>query len=207
MSIDWSQVARSWWDEQPHPHGHGLKISEYATAVKLATLARFGGHASGHEAAMFWPQFKASGMSPDEFEHTLDRLAPLSFTYHGRPPTMREIVQFKDKTPQEARRYFGDLPHKIYPHVSAADMVKAVQAAKPHALEHLGREPALNEAAYLHHSGEHPADYYGRIAQEDRAEPTLAENVVPLKERGNLGGRGLAAPGGPPTDQRVAPGR
>src|SRR5205823_10407191 len=90
MSIDWAQIAKSWWDEQPHPHGHGLKISEYATAVKLATLARFGGHASGHEAAMFWPEFKASGMSPDEFEHTLDRLAPLSFTYHGRPPTRSE---------------------------------------------------------------------------------------------------------------------
>ena len=168
MGVDWAKAAKEYWDQQPHPKGHGLKIGEFATAVKLATLLKFGGHASGAEAAMFYPEFKATGMSPQEFEHTVERIAPLSFTYHGRPPTMKEIANLKDRQPHEATKYFADLPHKIYPHISAGDMVRAVQAAKPHAMEHLGREPVLNEAAYLHHSKEPASDYYRRIAQSDR---------------------------------------
>jgi hypothetical protein len=147
-------------------------------------------------------------MHPQEFEAALDRLAPLSFTYHGRPPTMHEIIQLKDKSPKEARTYFGDLPHKIYPHVSAADMVRAVQAAKPHAMEHLGREPVLNEAAYLHHSGEPPANYYARLGAQSKVdEATLsADNVVPLAQRGNPSDRSLQALGGQAPDQRAATG-
>src|SRR5450631_4288311 len=98
MSADWHSIAKSFWDAQPHPHDPSgtLTIGEYATAVKLATMARFGGHASPHEAALFWPEFKASGLTPEEFEHTLDKIAPLSYTYHGRPPTMKEIATLKD---------------------------------------------------------------------------------------------------------------
>lgn len=199
---NWEAIAKAHWDAQPHPHQPSLTIGEYATMVKLATLARFGGHASGHEAALFAVEFKASGLSPQDFEHTLERLAPLSFTYHGRPPTMQEIVQLKDKTPKEAKTYFGDLPHKIYPDVSAAEMVKAVQAAKPHAQEHLGRDPVLPEARFLHHSGTHPADYYRQLGDQSRQQSDkLPTNVVSASFGRNPGNRSLETPG------RQAPGQ
>lgn len=193
MSIDWAKITQDYFNELPHPLEPALKVGEFATAVKLASAARFGGHASPAEAALFWPEFKATGMSPQEFEHALDRLAPLSYTYHGRPPSMQEIVKLKDEPPAKARSYFADLPHKYYPHVSAGDMVKALVAAKPHAQEHLGRDPVLPEAAYFHHSGKDPADYYSRIAHDDQPSGTLpANNVLPLKVGGDAGNSGMA---------------
>jgi hypothetical protein len=201
MSVDYAAVAKTYWDAQPHPHAPSLTIGEYATMVKLATLAKFGGHASPHEAALFAPEFKASGLSPEEFEHTLDKIAPLSFTYHGRPPTMKEIATLKDKQPHEARKYFADLPHKIYPHVSAGDMVKAVQAAKPHAMEHIGREPVLNEAAYLHHSGVDPATYYEKIGAQAKQASDNVANVTSPNVGTDAGGRGASTSGGPQTGQ------
>ena len=195
MSVDWEQIAKTFWDAQPHPQAPSLTIGEYATMVKLATMAKFGGHASPHEAALFAPEFKASGLTPEEFEHTLDRIAPLSFTYHGRPPTMKEIAQLKDRQPHEARKYFADLPHKYLPHMSAGEAVKVMQAARPHAQEHLDRQPSLTEVAYLHHSGDSPRDYYAKMAEQSKQSgDTLAtSNVVPPKVGGN------------PRDGRVAP--
>src|SRR5438034_5382294 len=141
MSIDWESVAKSYWDAQPHPRAPSLKIGEFATAVKLASMIRFGGHAAPHEAALFWDEFKATGMSPQEFEHALDRIAPLSYVFHGRPPTMKELLQLKDKSPAEVNRHYGDLPDRHHPEISASNMVKAFQAARPWARQHLDREP------------------------------------------------------------------
>jgi hypothetical protein len=203
MSVDWGKVAKDFWDAQPHPRGHGLTIGEFATAVKLATMAKFGGHAEPHEAALFWQEFRTSGLTPQEFEHGLDTLAPLSFTYHGRPPSLNEIVNLKDKAPHEARRYFGDLPDKHYPSVSAENMVKALAAADPHAREHLQRPPVKLEAAYLHHSGEQPSIYYARLAsQAATREPKMtSSNVVPLEVGRVAGGRGPTATRGQAPDQ------
>jgi hypothetical protein len=188
MSVDYDAIAKSYWDVQPHPHDPSgtLTIGEYATAIKLATLAKFGGHASPHEAALFWPEFKASGISPEEFEHTLDKVAPLSFTYHGRPPTMKEIANLKDKQPHEARKYFADLPHKYLPHMTAGEAVKAMEAAKPHANEHLGRDPVYPEISHLHHSGTDPADYYAKLGEQAKqTSDTLPGNVLPASFGGN----------------------
>ncbi len=202
MSIDWEQTAKEFWDEQPHPRGHGLLIKEFATAVKLASMAKFGGHAEPHEAALFYREFQASGLSPEEFEQGLDRLAPLSYVYHGRPPTIKEVVQFKDKSPLEARKHFVDLPDKHHPEIAAGDMVKAFQAARPWARQHLDREPVKTEAAYLHHSGERPEVYYGRLAAQDpNRSDTLAASGAEVEERANPPGRGVAATGGPQTGQ------
>jgi len=201
MSIDWGHVAKAYFDELPHPLEPSLKISEFATAVKLASMAKFGGHATPTEAGLFWPEFKASGLSPEEFEQTLDKIAPLSFTFHGRPPTMKEIASLKDAQPREARNYFGDLPDRQHPSLSAAEMVKSLSAAKPWAREHLGREPLKNEAAYLHHSGQSPQDYYSHLAAQDPAlKPKLPSNVVSPQVGGNPGGRQLQAAGGPQVD-------
>lgn len=197
MSDDWDSIAKGWWDRQPHPKDPTgkLTIGEYATAVKLATMARFGGHATAHEATLFWDEFKATGMHPEEFEQTLDKIAPLSFTLHGRPPTMTEIAHLKDKQPHEARKYFADLPDKHYPSTTAGEMVKALTVAKPHAQEHLGRDPVKLEAAYLHHSGANPADYYANLAaQAQEAETTIpSENGLSPQERRDPGGRGAGA--------------
>jgi hypothetical protein len=195
MSIDWEKAAKAYWDEQLHPRGHGLKIKEVATAVKLASMAKFGGHASLHEASMFWQEFAPGGvpiMSPQEFEHALDHLAPISFTFHGRPPTMKEIVTLKDKTPAEVHRHFGDLPDKHHPEITAASMVKAYQAARPWAREHLGREPVKTEAAYLHHSGENAGAYYQRLAAQNTPEQA---DALPTQVGGNRGEGGVGAAG------------
>lgn len=198
MSVDWGNAAKSYFDELPHPMGHGLLIKEFATAVKLATMARFGGHAQPAEAALFWSEFKQTGLSPEDFEQTLDKLAPLSFTYHGRPPTMKEIAQLKDKTSAEARRHFGDLPDAQHPSLSAAEMVKSMTAARPWAREHLQREPLKNEAAYLHHSGTPAETYYAHLAAQDPAlKPKLPSDELQAPVGGVAGGRGVQAAGGP----------
>jgi hypothetical protein len=193
MSIDWERAAKSYFDEQPHPRGHGLKIKEVLPAVKLASMMKFGGHAEMHEAALFWREFAPGGvpiMAPDEFEHALESIAPVSFTFHGRPPTMKEIATLKDKTPAEVHRHYGDLPDKHHPDVSAANMVKALQTARPWARQHLEREPVKNEAAYLHHSGEHPEAYYSRLKAQNTPQET---DGLQTQVGGNPGEGGVGA--------------
>lgn len=200
MSVDWASAAKAFFEALPHPHdptGH-LKIGEYATAVRLATVARFGGHASPQEASLFWREFAPNGvpiMAPEEFEHTLERIAPLSYTYHGRPPTMKEIMTLADKAPHEARRYFADLPHKYLPHMTAAEVVKTIEAAKPHSNEHLGRDPVFPEVSHLHHAGvNNAADYYQGLAeQSQRLSDTLPQdnNVVSAPFGRNASARGV----------------
>jgi hypothetical protein len=209
MSVDWGNAAKEFFDEQPHPQGHGLKIKEFATAVKLATMVKFGGHAEPHEAALFWREFAPNGvpiMSPQEFEHSIDRLAPLSFTFHGRPPSMQEIINLKDKQPHEARKYFADLPDQHYPHVSAGDMVKTIQAGNVHARNLIGRSVLKNEAAEMIHSGESPPAYYARLKEDadskDPAKTMLpSSNGLPTEIRGDSGSGSPPSPGGLPTRQ------
>lgn len=205
---DFAAAAHAYWSGQPHPRAPSLTIGEFATAVKLATMLRFGGHASPEEAALFMPQFKSLGVSPEEFEHTVERLAPVSYAYHGRPPTMQEIVKLKDEPPAKASAYFADLPDKHYPAVRAADMVKYLQAAEPHAQQWLGRSPVKLEAAHLAASGERPADYYQRLAQPpsplEAGQGNIpgSENVVYPQERGFAGNGSLGATRGSPIDER-----
>lgn len=205
MSIDWHAVAKAHWDQQPHPKAPNIQIKDYATAVKLATLVKFGGHASSHETGLFWPEFKATGMSPQEFEHAVERIAPVSFTYHGRPPSMQEIVQLKDKHPKDVSSYYGELPDKHYPHVAAKDMVQHLAAATPHAQEHLGRNPVKLEAALLHHSGENPRDFYSKLGEQSKLSENT--NVLQAPFRRDDSGRSSRNSGGSPPDQRDSPDR
>src|SRR6266481_2855428 len=102
MSVDWAKEAAEWFGEQPSPHAPGLKNKEVATAVRVATVLKHGGHADMAAASAFWGEYQgmnarltAQGkepVSPDEFEHLVGRVAPLSFAYHGKPPTMHELV-------------------------------------------------------------------------------------------------------------------
>lgn len=209
MSIDWGKVAKEYWDRQPHPRAPSLTIGEFATAVKLATMTRFGGHASPEQAALFYPEFKSLGISPTDFEHAIDRLAPVSFAYHGRPPTMQEIVRLKDEPPAKASSYYADLPDRHYPWVTAATMIKNLQAAEPHAQQYLGRPPVKLEAAHLSASGERPADYYARLAQ-----PILPvqgniqdDTNVQTQVGGNSGGRSSGITWGSASSQRNSPDR
>lgn len=209
MEPDYAAAANAYWDTQPHPRAPSLTIGEFATAVKLATLVKFGTHATPEDAALFWPEFKSLGISPTEFEHAVDRLAPISYTYHGRPPTMQEIVRLKDEPPAKANSYFADLPDKHYPWVSAATMIKYLQTAQPHAQQFLGRPPVKLEAAHLAASGENPVLYYQRLTQPTAEQGNIqpGSNVVPTQIGGNDRGRGLRVVGGSPVDQRDPFGR
>lgn len=160
----WDSIAKSYWDAQPSPHAPGLTNGEVVPAVLLATKAKAGGHASMAEATLFHKEFQNLGMTPQDFTHAFDRLAPLSFTYHGRPPSMQEVKDLAAAHPGDVRSYYADLPDTHYPHVSAGQMVGALQAADPHAREFLGRPPVKLEAAYLVHSKEPAAAYYSRLA-------------------------------------------
>jgi hypothetical protein len=204
MEPDYAAAAKAYWDTQPHPKAPSLTIGDFATAVKLATLVKFGGHATAEDATLFWPEFKQMGISPGEFEQTVTRLAPISFTYHGRPPTMQEIVKLKDEPPAKANSYFADLPDKHYPWVSAATMIKHLEAAGPHAQNYLGRPPVKLEAAQLAASGENPALYYQRLTQPPLAEGNIQPeaDVLHPEEWRNPGGRQLGIAGRPPLDQR-----
>lgn len=179
---DWESIVAEWWKQQPHPMEPRLKIGEFATAVKMATRAKFGsppGHAEPHEAAAHWQEFQTTNqrlasqgkepVSPEEYGHLLDQIAPLSFTYHGRPPTLHELVQLRDQPPARVREHYASLPDQHYPSVPAGDMVRALEAAKPHANEHIGRDPVKKEAAYLYHSRDHPRDYYASMVQGDQS--------------------------------------
>ena len=70
-------------------------------------------------------------LTPETFSHALDRLAPVSFALHGRPPTMQEIAQLTDAHPKAVNDFYHSLPDQHYPHVPAGEMVKSVVAAKP----------------------------------------------------------------------------
>lgn len=201
MSIDWDAVARVHWDAQRSPHDpHGrLTNGEYATAVKLATLTKFGGHASGSEASLFWQEFKQLGMSPKEYEEVLDRLAPVSFSLHGRAPSMSEIARLKGEHPKAVHDYYGALPDKHYPSVPAGEMARHLMAAEIPAQQALGRKPNKLEAAMLYHSRENPASFYSRMAPPKESLTTDANR----DERGDdPRGRGLSPAGGSAVDQR-----
>lgn len=164
-------VVRQWHASQPHPQAPSVRVGDYPVAARLATILKFGsGHASPQEAAMFWHEFnvmnqnlvaqKKLPVGPEEFTHLSQQMGRSSFAYHGRPPSMYEIQRLRDADPKTVHDYYGGLPDEQYPTLSAADMAKALHAARPWAMQIVGREPVKLEAAYLHHSGQNPADYY-----------------------------------------------
>lgn len=184
-------AAKAYWDAQPSPHAPGLTNGQVIPAVKLATKGKWGGHASMAEAALFHHEFQHLNMTPQDFEHAHDRLAPVSFTYHGRPPSMKEVADLKDATPAAVRAYYGGLPDRHYPHVTSAEMIGALQAADPHAMEHLKRPPVKAEAAYLVHSKERPQEYYSRIAATDStAQGDTSGTEAPAGAGSSGGGNG-----------------
>ena len=174
-------IVDQFHQSQPHPRAPQLTVGEYPVAAKLATMLKFGtGHAEPAEVTGFWQQFqkmnqtlqaqKKQPIEPEEFGHLAQSMAKVSYAYHGRPPTMQEITQLRDAHPKDVHDYFAALPDEQYPHVSAGQMVKALQSAGPWAQMQLGRAPNKQEAAYLHHSGHSPQDYYKQMGAEKRAD-------------------------------------
>lgn len=165
------ELVTQWHNEQPHPRAPKLKVGDYPVAMRLATALKFGqGHASPSEAENFWHEYqtmnenliaqKKMPVGPEEFTHLAQQMGRSSFGYHGRPPSMYEIARLRDANPREIHDYYGGLPDEHYPTVTAAEMAKALHAARPWANQIVGRDPVKLEGAYFHHSGQNPADYY-----------------------------------------------
>jgi hypothetical protein len=196
-------AAKMFWGAQPSPHAAELTNAEFPVAVKLATKLKFGGHASPSEASSFWGEFKAFNnklrsknkleLTPEEFGHVVDSMAPVSFAFHGRPPQMHEIEKLHDQSPQSVHNHYYHLPDRDHPTVPAGEMVKSIEAARPHAREYLERDPVKLEAAYLYHSGQSPADYYRVLG---------SQKDVQAQAPGDSGRRGMAYAGGSKADQR-----
>ncbi|MFI4977524.1 MAG: hypothetical protein ACHQC8_02430 [Solirubrobacterales bacterium] len=191
MSINWNQLAKDYVDGLPHPQapdlgdGRRLTVKDYRVAVKLATAAKFGGHASPAEASAFWKEYeplKDHGIGPEDFLHLLDVAAPTSYSLHGRPPTMNELKRFWDpqshqiRPPAEIATYYETLPDKHYPTVPAGKMAKMIETARPYANQHIGRDPVKLEAAFFHHAGLGPsaiADHYKGMNPPEAQPPQL----------------------------------
>jgi len=207
--IDWKKESERFIAELPHPLAPSLKVRELPQAVRLATKTKFGGHASFAEAAAFWGEYQqmnaglvAQGkqpISPDEYGHILDRLAPVSFTYHGRPPNMYEIQQHRDSSPSQVRQYYGDLPDKTYPDITAADMVKYLALADDPARQHIQRSPAKLEARTFAHANmgyDAIVSYYKSLGEQRSSvdqNPTQRDPAA----------TGLPPTGGQSADQRA----
>ncbi len=169
------ELVNQWHAAQPHPQAPGLTVGDYPVAVRLATILKFGtDHASASEATNFWHEFKSMNqalvasnkmpVSPEEFTHLAQQMARSSFAYHGRPPSMYEVRRLRDADPAAIHAYYGALPDEHYPTVTAADMAKALHAARPWANQILGRDATKLEATYLHHSGQNPRDYFQQVS-------------------------------------------
>jgi hypothetical protein len=168
-SMDAAARAQAFYDAMPHPNAPSIKAGDYATMVRLATITKFGGHASPQETEAFAKEFAATGMSPQQYEHALEHMSRVSFALHGRPPSMQEIAQHKDKSPADIKKYYSDLPDQHYPAVSAGDMAKYLAIADPHASEHIGRRPVKGEAAYFAQAGMNASavkEHYATIQRE-----------------------------------------
>jgi len=50
---DWHRTVGDYYGRKPHPQSKGLNVKDYATAIKMATKNRFGGHANAQEAEAF----------------------------------------------------------------------------------------------------------------------------------------------------------
>jgi len=180
MSIDWVNAVASWFGDQPHPQSPGLKIKEFPTAVRLATKMRFGGHADAREAEGFWREFQAMNdrlaaskkppVSSDEFEHLIEPMAKISFAYHGRPPTLHEVVRHRDSDPKQMHDWYANLPDEHYPHVPAGGMAKYLALADPYAQMHLARKPVKLEASRFYHGSFSPDAidaWYQKMKQQE----------------------------------------
>lgn len=172
------QAAQDWWNEQPHPQAPSVKVKDFSTAIQLSTVLKSGGHALAKEAEDFWHEYEpllAKGLTPDKFMQAIEQAGPLSWAFHGRPPSLAELESFWDEKAQALKPisqitdFFKNLPDKHYPHVTAGDMVKSIAAATPFARQFLGRDPVKSEAAFFHHSGVSPYQHYQQMAQPHRS--------------------------------------
>lgn len=177
--VDWHKHAEEYYGgfQQPHPQtGQPLdiKVRDYPTAVKLATASKFGlkgGHADPKEAEMFWKEFQGTGLSPDQYLETLKALAPLSWRYHDRPPSIREVVKSTTENwdSKRIRMHYSEMPHEKYPEMSAGEYIKAHHSAAFYSNQHLGRDPYGHEVAHFHsgNMGPQSIDAHYRMVKDD----------------------------------------
>jgi hypothetical protein len=194
-------LVQQWHAQQPHPKAPSVTVGDYPVAARLATILKFGQQSPGpQEVAGFWREFGAMNetltaqkklpIGPEEFVHLAQQAARSSFAYHGRPPSMYELGRLRDAHPKDIADYYAALPDQHYPTVPAGEMAKALQAAQPHAQQHIGREPNKGEAAYLYHSGASPDGYYQSL-KGDGTQDQIGPHPG-VAGPGNAGG--LAAP-------------
>src|SRR5262249_56821905 len=102
-----------------------------------------------------------------------------------------EIARLRDADPKTVMEYFGSVPDEHYPSAPAAEMAKALHAARPWANMITGGEPTKLDGAYLYHSGHSAEDYYTKRAQHDGSQD---------RTRTDSGAVGSTLTGGQQTD-------
>lgn len=176
---DIAALVNQYWNSQPHPMNPKLTVGDYSVAIRLATHAKFGGHATPEEAGAFWDDFNSMNnhltsqgkqpITPHEMTHLIDQMAPVSFAYHGRPPSIREIAQHRDSAPDQVRKYYHALPDPLYPHVPAGDMAAKLTVGDMYANMHLGRKANKVEGAHFYHGNMGPEQvnsFYQSLKQQ-----------------------------------------
>lgn len=183
-SVDWAQISHDFLGNLPHPLAPSIKSADYPTAARLAAATAHSSRITPPAVEAFWGEFNAlnkglgdRAMSPDQYTAALKNIAPLSYVFHGRPPTMAEIGQMHDAAPDKVRSYYYNLPDQNYPDVPAGDMVKALQSAQPFSRLYLGRDPVKNEAQFLFHSGQDPQAHYQFLGQLQKQGPEALGGV------------------------------
>lgn len=183
---DWQRIAQDHYGSFPHPLAPSLTVKDFPMAVQLATATKFGGHASPQEAALFWSEFQALQMQPGEYLDTLQKAAPLSFRFVGRPPTMQEIKMHSQAAPDQIHKYYSTLPDKDYPELMAGQMVKALATAEPYAQKHLGRSALKVEGQFIHNAALNaPAvDAHYAYLAADRQQKEGGDETRPIPSSG-----------------------
>lgn len=142
------QVVNDFYQNLPHPQAPEIKVKDYATYARAATIMK-GEVPNGDDVRTTFHALKAANVSPAEFEYSWNLMKPITTRFFGanRNPQLQEIARLKDAGPNEVYNYFASMPHPLYPEAKVGDMFRYYHAAAPIARDHGASDPSALELA------------------------------------------------------------